>query len=251
MKVVVVSDVHIKEKNDKSHKAFSDLLTVINIGNYTHLILLGDIFDLLVGSYEEYYEKFKDIFLQLESLLKKDVKIVYVEGNHDFHAKEFFKRIFSQSAFFYSPFAFQMMVGDKKFVFSHGDEIETENFSYQLFRFFLRNHFIDNFINFMVPFSFLNKLGKGLSNNSRKQNLKYHFSQDQIEGIKNKFRRSALKFYNSYKFDFLVMGHSHVLDDYNEEGKFRLLNNGFFPETGKFTEINEGNVKLMSFISQE
>lgn len=56
------------------------------------LILMGDIFDLLIGEISATHEFAKPYIELLEELALK-IEIIYLEGNHDFNLSCFFKRV--------------------------------------------------------------------------------------------------------------------------------------------------------------
>lgn len=94
MKVAILSDIHfgnpnsflkLSDENDKNKKnnnsKFDSFYAAVGSNN-DYLILLGDIFDLSVASYEEVYDAAKDFFLEIK---RKNIakQIIYIPGNHD------------------------------------------------------------------------------------------------------------------------------------------------------------------------
>ena len=69
--IVSISDVHIREKGDISCQLFLGFLNHEKTNRADVVVLLGDIFDLMVGPYTEYIEKFRSIFDRLDHLAKK------------------------------------------------------------------------------------------------------------------------------------------------------------------------------------
>ncbi|HDZ4952548.1 TPA: metallophosphoesterase, partial [Campylobacter jejuni] len=58
----------------------------------SQLILMGDIFDLLIGEISATHEFAKPYIELLEELTLK-IEIIYLEGNHDFNLTRFFKKV--------------------------------------------------------------------------------------------------------------------------------------------------------------
>jgi len=97
MKLAIISDTHFGDpecslvpldpKTNKyilGTKKYDDFRNAAGINN-DYLILLGDIFDFSIASYQEAYAASKEFFKQIASdnICKE---IIYVPGNHDFSA---------------------------------------------------------------------------------------------------------------------------------------------------------------------
>lgn len=83
--LIVVSDVHLRSPEDERTQQFCAFLD--RIGNdfkCDTLVLLGDIFDFLNARQRFYYELWRDVFERLRQLDSRGVKVVFVEGNHDY-----------------------------------------------------------------------------------------------------------------------------------------------------------------------
>ena len=100
MRIVIISDTHLGDpKSAMANKigvgiGYGRFQSIIkeNLGsNIDYLVLLGDIMDFAVSSYQEAYEAGRQFFIRL----KRDniaQEIIYVPGNHDFdiwHAIEY------------------------------------------------------------------------------------------------------------------------------------------------------------------
>lgn len=100
MRIAIISDTHLGDpKSTMANKmgvgrGYGRFCSIINekLGSkIDYLVLLGDIMDFAVSSYQEAYEAGRQFFIRL----KRDniaQEIIYVPGNHDFdiwHAIEF------------------------------------------------------------------------------------------------------------------------------------------------------------------
>ena len=54
------------------------------------IILLGDMFDFMMGEHQEYLNIFEKFFRELKKLLAEGKEIHFFEGNHDFHLEGLF-----------------------------------------------------------------------------------------------------------------------------------------------------------------
>jgi UDP-2,3-diacylglucosamine hydrolase len=236
MQFVTISDVHIKEPGDKQEELFLKFLESDEVSKSSIIFLLGDIFDLVVGGHEDYYEKYKTVFDKLSQQCGKGKKIIQFEGNHDFHFPRLIKLIqeknsLSEGSWEYHKKPLVLELQNRRILFAHGDEIEIENLSYNIYKAFIRSWPINFLANSVVPFSFVDGVGQYLSRKSRNRNNK-RYSDELNEIIKDKFRRTFKKAQKDFKVDDVICGHSHCLDFYIDKGIY--LNNGFFPATEKF-----------------
>lgn len=236
MQFVTISDVHIKEPGDEQEALFLSFLKSKEVKAAQEIYLLGDIFDLVVGGHVDYYEKYNKVFVELAGLCEQGKRIIQFEGNHDFHFPSLINHIRNQHSLDENSWVYEKKpivreVAGKKVLFAHGDEIEIENFNYNIYKAFIRSFPINFLANFVVPFSIVDGIGKYLSKKSRNRNNK-RYSDELIEYIRDKFRRTFRKAQKDFGVQDVICGHSHCLDNYNENGHY--LNNGYFPATKTF-----------------
>tara|TARA_R110000868_G_scaffold55424_6_gene172328 strand:+ start:2018 stop:2755 length:738 start_codon:yes stop_codon:yes gene_type:complete len=238
-----VSDVHIKKEGDAAAFLFEQFLNQSKSADI--IILLGDIFDLIVGGDQAWIERYPKTFKNL-SELSKTKKIFYVEGNHDFHMK----RLFDQG-----PLErIQHISGDLilkdsgvKICFSHGDDVEIDNKSYQSYKKIIQHRFIEFLASEFVPVKRIAQIGEYASAQSAKRSRRYEVSESHIQMIKDKFRTSAENYFQkSTGFDLLMCGHSHVKDLWQSELGFTYANNGYFQAERSFAAITNGKVEFRS-----
>ncbi|MCF8058158.1 MAG: UDP-2,3-diacylglucosamine diphosphatase [Bacteriovoracaceae bacterium] len=240
MKFVCISDVHIKEPEDLATTLFLAFLRSPQTKESQIIFLLGDIFDLLVGGHQEYFEKHSVVFEELIGLIQAGKKIVQFEGNHDFHFKKLVKMILAEKGIPEQNWSYKhkplvLDINGNRTLFAHGDEIEIENINYKIYKTFIRSLLIKVLANHIVPFHVVDNIGKNASKKSRERNVK-SYSDMSNNHVKDKFRRSFLFAQKKYKVRDVICGHSHCLDNYNKNGLY--LNNGFFPGTRTFTFFN-------------
>jgi UDP-2,3-diacylglucosamine hydrolase len=83
--LVVVSDVHMRTPDDAQTGNFLSFLESIGSSlKCDTLVLLGDIFDFVNARQSFYFQHWKKVFFQLKALKARGIKVVFVEGNHDF-----------------------------------------------------------------------------------------------------------------------------------------------------------------------
>lgn len=237
-----VSDVHIKEDEDEAAKLFARFLERSQSADI--IVLLGDIFDLVVGGDQAWIERFPKTF-SLISNLSKNKKIYYVEGNHDFHMQRLFDLPVLQNV---THIAGDLIInqGNTKLRFSHGDDVEIDNPSYKKYKKIIKHRFIELLASEFVPVKYISAIGQKASNESAKKSRRYEVSPEHIEKIREKFRKSADAYYAQYlDFDLLICGHSHVKDLWLSPKGFTYANNGYFQSEKTYAIIKNGVVKFV------
>jgi UDP-2,3-diacylglucosamine hydrolase len=249
MKFVTISDVHIREPGDLQETLFLKFLSCEETMNSDVIFLLGDIFDLVVGSHSEFQTRFTRVFNRIIELSKMGKTIYQFEGNHDFHFKDLIEKInrkvCSNGSWYYinEPRVFDF--DGKKYLFAHGDELESDDKSYVRYRMFIRSRFINLLANNLIPYRLIESIGLFFANRSRNRNEKDYGSHYDNEEIKIKFRNMLKHSFQKYDVSTVICGHSHCIDQWSfEEGKY--LNNGYFPKTKTFISFDGVDTKLVS-----
>lgn len=238
--LVFVSDVHIRKVDDENAKLFLQFLDHPLVTQSERLYLLGDIFDLMVGSKKEYLSEFEPIFLKIKELAINGKHIHFIEGNHDFHLRKLYEEYFCNGNFTHHTQPFVEEYKGEKFLVCHGDEIELENPSYERYRKFIKSDFIKTLANGIVPHSFIKSVGERASHTSRKYSANY---ENAI--VREKYVRSARKACEDYGVTKTIFGHSHLTEHIQEEG-FEYINNGFFPKSKCFSVLDKNGFRADS-----
>ncbi len=246
MKIVSISDVHIKTADDERAGLLNKFLTSEDVKDADEVILLGDIFDLMVGNKPQYIEKYQEIFTQIEELLKSGKVISYFEGNHDFHVKNLFrdwsKKIGQDDKFHFYKNAVIKKIGETKVLYTHGDDIEIDNPSYKIYKALINNKFLELLGDYVVPYSTIEWIGHRASHNSRERNkVRYERSEESTIMIRDKFREAARRASKKYEVEMVICGHSHVLDHFEESGLV-YLNSGYAPLEMSYIVVQEGQL---------
>ena len=245
MSILTISDVHIKKVDDEPYKLFMNFLNIANEDSVEAVFLLGDIFDLMVGEYEEYINDFPELFLSLKKLSNKK-KIYFLEGNHDFHLRNIFEEYLNPLNFEYHAEGKIIDYHGKRILFCHGDDIELGNPSYKIYKYFIRSRFIRLLAKMCFRHKTVKLIGDNASKKSRQRNTK-RYTAEVDKMVREKFRASALGAAEEFQVKGVVAGHSHTLDLFRE-GSFIYLNNGFFPKTGCYGKITPNNWEIVSLL---
>jgi len=195
MKIIFIADAHLKGEGEANEAELTRFLNGMDDADY--LVILGDLFDFWTGRNSEARVRYRSVLRALKGVHDRGVRLIYVEGNHDFSMGRFFTvtleaRIVRESAV--------MELGGRKFYLAHGDTVDMTG-GYRLWRGFLRSP-VFSALSMALPSSLVWSIAGGLSGRSRSYNTKgpvldshlREFARRQLEG----------------GVDFVVMAHSHM-----------------------------------------
>lgn len=207
IKAYFVSDLHLGSKEEPKFFLFLNWLKKLNQEKPTHLFLVGDIFDLWIGDYDYFKEKFSEIIYELIKLSQSGVEVHYFEGNHDLYLNTYWQ---NKLGFKVHNSAEQFLLGSIKVRVEHGDEVNREDHGYLFLRWFLRTPLMKLLAHYL-PEKWIVLLGEKASQKSRT----YTTTVKKIsrEEILNKLRWHTIKKYNEKEFDVIVSGHIHEFED--------------------------------------
>lgn len=241
MKVSAISDVHVKSPGDPADVLLNKFLDHPEVRSSQHVLLLGDIFDLMSGQHDEYLRDYGHIFRKMDELVKAGVRVHFFEGNHDVNLQKLFKKFWPKMEVTSRVEAEIEEWDGKKYYFSHGDEHEIHNPSYQRYKRFINSkplHFVANYI---MPYAVLKFVGERASVRSRKKGSKF-FDEN---AVREKFR-AGVSTVTGGKYDFVIGGHSHVKDEFRMNEKSTYLNNGYALRSKTFIVIENHKPRFES-----
>ena len=237
MKISIISDIHVHPDKSQGLDILKQFCRNSKVMSSDLVVLLGDIFDLMVYDFSEYEKLYRSALIEIQNLIDTGVKVVFVEGNHDFCLQYFFKNIFPDKNFYYFKNGFNLNTGDQLISFFHGDTIEIENNFYRFYRTIIKSSLVRSFYQTVVGFDRVWAIGSYFLNKSHDRHRKYSENFNSEE-VREKFRKSADKFFETSKSDILICGHSHLKDNYVKNQK-SYLNNGFAQFEKTFIYIDE------------
>lgn len=247
MKISSISDVHLSLRYPERFDLFFRFLRSKEVNTSDTIILLGDIFDIMIGNKLQYTKKYHDYFNELSKLLNSGKKLIVVEGNHDFHTEEIYKSFFEKNAASsiqnYEHIKYDKILKSDGFqlYIGHGDILDYRNTAYKRWKKIYSSQFFKIFTSYIIPFRLVEYLGDRASRNSKKR------SRDSFnyEAAKEEYRNGFKAMIEKSNYDIVLTGHTHILEDYTLDG-VKLLNNGFFPQTKSFIYIEHGNASVVS-----
>jgi UDP-2,3-diacylglucosamine hydrolase len=215
--MVFLSDLHIKNPQDPVYATLNKFLEseLKKDSSLAAIFLLGDIFDLLVGPFEFWFEEYPHFFKNLKEHLNKGTRIVWIEGNHDFFIESLL-----------SEFPRGLTVADPFFIFdtgvcgirqrihlSHGDLVNTRDKPYLRWRAITRNLILRSFLS-LVPQALAKKFLKPWAEKvSRRSRESYASTPEQETFLRTLYRNCARNLWQK-GFYGVFMGHVHLRDEY-------------------------------------
>lgn len=244
--IVTISDLHLTRSHKKALKAWKSFLNSDVLKSADTIIFLGDIFDLMVGGKIQYLKQYDFFFVALLNLIKQGKRVIYLEGNHDFHLEKVFAHFQKENnlngfQIKYYKDEFILNLGQKKILFCHGDIIDSKNESFKKWKNVYRSKYFKLFVNFLLPHFIIDLIGARASRNSKKRSSKY-FNYDEFKDL---YREGAVSLFEERDCNVIVAGHTHIIDDYHCGDK-QYINNGFPARDMSCISISDQSVELIS-----
>lgn len=243
MTIAAFSDLHIQSNQDPIYISLLKELKRLHLLGTMHLFLLGDLFEIFVGEKNVLIEEYLDFFILAGEIAKKG-RVIYIEGNHDFHIGESFKQFGPVEI--YRDY-FELETEGLNIFLEHGDLVNTADKKYLALRSFVRSPIAEAVFN-VLPGTWIRWIGNQASSLSRTVQGKpksTELSAVYHQYTKDKFD-SILKS-NSKKANFLLMGHVHFKDelqlttndaDAKKNIRLQYINMGYPRETGEYLKYD-------------
>jgi len=242
MRICSISDVHLTIKNKSEVDLFIKFLSHNIVNEADIILLLGDIFDVMIGSHGQYYADFYDVFEKMRELLSSGHGLYVFEGNHDFNLEKFY-----ESIGFRKFDNFKILKGPEEIEFqnlrilaAHGDE-RDQGLAHSLFKKTLNSKIINFATNKLLSYKVINGVGEYLSAKSRN----YIWSKEVEILTRQRFRKIAESYAKIYDYNFFLCGHSHIQDNYLFDENRIYLNNGFFPQSREFIVVDQDGYRFV------
>ncbi len=162
MRALFLADAHLCKPSDPNYRT---LLTFLDeqCGKTDLLILLGDIFEFWIGK-ESVVDDYLPLIETFERMYQQGTRLIYVEGNHDFHLGPVFTRRLNCQVL---PDGGTIDLDGKKIFLSHGDLANPEDTGYRRLRKLLRSSLIRSLIR-ILPNSLLMTIANRAGYESRR-----------------------------------------------------------------------------------
>src|ERR1039457_2132249 len=147
MRTIFLADAHLVSPNEENYRLLLRFLRELE-GNTETLFIMGDLFDFWLGFPTNPLRQFDELLAALQSMVRSGCRLVYFEGNHDFHMGTIFRQ--QLGAEIHTGPAVITVQGQRLFL-CHGDQINHHDRGYRLLRLLLHNRLAAAAVNFVPP----------------------------------------------------------------------------------------------------
>ena len=193
----VVGDVHLCPEEPEVLEAFVAWLETLE-GQGGSLVLLGDIFDLWVGKQQQEDPVPARVLAVMKRLQDSGVQLIYMLGNRDVG----FRGV-DPVDFEIWPDPVVTVLGDRRVLFTHGDQLCTADHGYQAMRRFL-NGAGGKALEHGLPFKARRWLGEGTRGLSKRETGRKPRADMGID------YGEALHWMEKHEAEAIVAGHVHT-----------------------------------------
>ncbi|MBI2353678.1 MAG: UDP-2,3-diacylglucosamine diphosphatase [Deltaproteobacteria bacterium] len=238
MRTIFLADAHLVAPDDRNYRLLLRFLAELE-GNTETLFIMGDLFDFWLGFPSHPFRQYDAVLVALEALTRNGCRLVYFEGNHDFHMGPIFAERLAAEI---HPGPAVMTVQGRRLFLCHGDQINRADRGYRLLRRLLHNRLAGAAVTHFPP-SLALAIKERLQHASR--------SGYQAKSERWDYRgiiRDFAGFARQQGCDGLVTGHFHLA--YCEEldaPPFTILSLGDWMERFSYGEMRDGELLLKTY----
>ena len=239
MRAVFLADAHLRRPEDRNYRALLTFLAGLE-GKTDQLIILGDLFEFIIGYPVREFPHYRPVLDGLLSLKAAGTRIIYCEGNHDFHLGSFFTETLGAQV---HPGPAIIDLAGKRTLICHGDQINRGELSSRMLRALFHGPIVKALIP-IVPASFACLIADRLGRRS-------------ISGRAKKKRRvdTRAMLIRGYAAEWfgkgcaaVVTGHFHLpFLETSDDGSHTLLSMGEWITRFSYAECLDGEFFLKSY----
>jgi len=202
-----VGDAHFSPEDGERRKRFFELLDRFG-GSLGALVIMGDLFDFWFGFPDgsSFISRYADVLEALGRLRARGIRVVYLEGNHDFHLGTLMRDEMGIEVY---PASVELEVAGMRGFLSHGDRIQG-SLSHRVYSTLLKNTLTYSVMSWLGPRR-VSQLARMLGDNSRHRNLRYG------KRVQKELRAFALERLEAGT-DVVILSHSHIPEAVTVEG---------------------------------
>jgi len=238
MRTIFLADAHLLAPADRNYRLLLRFLRELE-GNTETLYIMGDLFDFWLGFPSNPFRQFDDVLVALQSLVRGGCRLVYFEGNHDFHLGPIFRQQLGAEV---HPGPAVISLQGRRLFFCHGDQINVRDRGYRLLRLILHSRLAAALASYVPP-SLVLCLRARLQRASR-AGYQANLQRWNYREIIRTFARSA----REQGCDALVTGHFHLaFSEQLDDSSFTILSLGDWIEQFTYGEMVAGALILNTY----
>lgn len=211
MSTLIIADIHLQPSQPEHpiNLAFKRFLLEVAI-DAEQLIILGDLFEVWLGD-DISLPLFSEEISALKQLTEKGVQVLVQYGNRDFLMRKAFCEASGSKLL---PEEYHARFGHQHIIMVHGDQLCTDDISYQKMRRWLRNPLVQ-WLFLHLPKSRRKKIGRRMRNQSKQA------GSNKNEQLMDVTPKAIAKLFNRHPdANVLIHGHTH-----KPQYQKRLINN--------------------------
>lgn len=239
MRKVFIADAHLRNPEDENYRKLLLFLAGLR-GTTETLFIMGDLFEFWIGYRQVPFTHYFPVMEELRQLAESGTRIVFFEGNHDFHMGPFFTetlgaRVFKGPAI--------LDIDGKKVYLCHGDQINSRDIGYRLLRFVMHNPLSGALVP-IIPAGAVSSLAVRMSRASKQirqvRKAKWDYLNILRQFAAARFREGC---------DIMISGHFHLplLEKTTDGGERTLLSLGDWINQYSYGEWVDGELSLKTF----
>lgn len=238
MRAIFLADAHLHHPDDANYRLLLQFLDEQR-GRTDLLCILGDLFDFRVGLPSLDFPEHEPMLAALAALSRSGTRLVYLEGNHDFHlGAAFAARIGCE--LHRGPVVLE--VGGMRLHLCHGDLVNRADWRYRLLHLLLRNP-VTPLVAGLAPTGLLHRIRGRLQRTSRNR-----YRHDRVRWDYTAIIRAFAAAIRDGGCDALVLGHFHQ-PFLEERDGFTLLSLGDWIGHFSYGQLENGSFSLSSYAS--
>ena len=238
MRTIFIADAHLAAPADLNYRLLLRFLRELE-GNAETLFIMGDLFDFWLGFPTQPFRQYDAVLEALLALKRSGCRLVYFEGNHDFHLGSIFSD--RLKAEIHAGPAIMTVQGRQLFL-CHGDQINRSDHGYRLLRRLLHNRLVASAVAHFPPS--LAELIKERLQHASRAGYQAKIARWDYRQIIRCFAQSA----REQGCRGLVTGHFHL--PFREEldgSPFTILSLGDWMEQFTYGEMVNGELLLKNY----
>lgn len=235
MNAILFSDVHLIDGTSVKTQLVIRFMQEV-ASRFERIYILGDLFDVWPGTNSYLIQKYQPVLSVIEQWVKEGRQVCYIEGNHDFKLGDHFIKKLGVKVV---QNEIQETWNDRKVYLAHGDLGNPRDWSYKALRYLLRHPGLHGLMKF-VPGKWVYDVGRRTSKASRGLQDKYTFTKEKEAMIRQIYRNTAEGLFEK-GYDIVVMGHTHLPDDYRKkvnDRECRYFNTGDWIKNFTYLEFD-------------
>jgi UDP-2,3-diacylglucosamine hydrolase len=236
MRAIFIADAHLRRPDDTNYQLLLSFLGTLT-GSTDMLVIAGDFFEFWLGDSPKPFPDYHPLLDRLAEVTAGGTRLVYIEGNHDFHLGGYFRRRFGADV---HPDSAAINLDGRRLYICHGDLINPADRSYRLLRGVFRSRLI-RLLAKIVPDAVPAWIARRLGGHSKSN---HQVAASRWDSVRLTREFAAERFAEGY--DVVVTAHYHrpALEEY--DGK-KLLALGDWISQFSYAEWLDGELTLKSY----